>query len=92
MRLKRFMEIETFINRIKNQLVNNLIYQASYLEGLISVWKNQNSIILTWEECPIGEQYNEHLYTRDDRHVFETIDELFKFLTANNVDANSFTP
>jgi hypothetical protein len=41
--------------------------------------------VLTWEECPAGEQYDEATYSRDERHVFATIEELLEFLAANEL-------
>jgi len=33
---------------------------------------------LTWEECRDGDQYDEHAYTRDERHQFGTADEVLE--------------
>ncbi|MDB5391761.1 MAG: hypothetical protein JWM11_7407 [Planctomycetaceae bacterium] len=86
------MTIRTFLERLQNKQVNNLIYSANGLAGLISVWKHEESFVLTWEECPSGEQYDESLYTRNERLVFWSIDEILGFLATNDLKAESFTP
>jgi hypothetical protein len=86
------MMLATLIDRIQRGKANNLIYASDGKEGLVSVWKHDGMIILTWEECSAGEQYNEHLYTRDERHSFPTVDELVSFLSEHGLKPESFTP
>jgi hypothetical protein len=84
--------LTTFVDRIHKGKVNNLIYADSGREGLVSVWKHEGLLVLTWEECPAGEQYDESTYTRDERHSFHTMDELLAFLAAHDLGPESFTP
>jgi hypothetical protein len=86
------MKLETFKSRIENGKCNSLVYAANGKEGLISVWKHEGSYILTWEECLPGQQYDEAEYTRDDRRVFCSVDELIEHLRAEGVDPERFTP
>jgi hypothetical protein len=86
------MTLRTFVERIRTGRANNLIYSSGGKEGLISVWEHESAFVLTWEECPPGQQYNESDYTRDERHVFSTLNELLAFLSANNIKVESFTP
>lgn len=81
----------TFEKRLRDGKANNLTYSKDGRDGLVSVWMYESSIILTWEECPKGEQYDESTYTRDDRHVFSTIAELMTFLSHNGLAVNEFT-
>ena len=67
------MRIETFRQRVEGGRSVSLVYKTSGdLEGLVSVWLHEGEVVLTWEECPAGEQYDESVYTRDERHTFET--------------------
>ncbi len=86
------MSLSTFLKRLDDRKVNDLVYALSGREGLVSVWKHEGSLILTWEECPAGEQYNESTYTRDERHVFDAASKLLEFLTVNELKIESFAP
>ena len=86
------MTTSTFTNRIQQGKVNNLTYKDGDREGLVSVWQHDGRIILTWEECPAGMQYDESTYTRDERHVFSTVEELTAFLASHNLKPEAFTP
>lgn len=86
------MTLQTFIARIEDSKVNNLIYQAEGKEGLVSVWKHEGAYVLTWEECPQGQQYDESEYTRDEREQFSTIGQLIDYLDKAGVKPESFTP
>jgi hypothetical protein len=86
------MMLSTFVDRIHNGKANNLTYANKGKEGLISVWKHEGLLVLTWEECPAGEQYDEATYTRDERYTFSTMDELLVFLAAHELSPESFTP
>ncbi len=80
----------TFERRINNGKANHLTYSKDGLDGLISVWMHDSTIILTWEECPKGEQYNESTYTRDERYVFSTFTELMMFLSQHGLAMDAF--
>lgn len=86
------MTPQTFQNRIMAGKANNLVYSGNGKEGLICVWKYEDSFVLTWEECPAGEQYDESTYTRDEHFEFGSEDELFQFFLNNGLEVKSFTP
>jgi len=86
-----YMTLPNFINRIQRGSTNHLTYTSQNNTGLVSIWKHGGDIILTWEECPLGQQYDESTYTRDERHVFKTTDELMLFLSRVGLDPQSFT-
>jgi hypothetical protein len=71
---------------------NNLTYSSGEKEGLVSIWKHGETYVLTWEECPAGEQYDESTYTRDERHVFAEISELLEFIKMHDLKLEIFTP
>ena len=86
------MKPETLIQRIMSGKVNNLTYSCGEKEGLISIWKNGDTYVITWEECPAGEQYDESTYTRDERHVFAAIPEVLDFIATHGLSLEFFTP
>lgn len=86
------MTLNTFIDRINNGKSNGLTYTDDGKQGLVSVWKHDALLVLTWEECPTGCQYDEATYTRDERHTFGTVEELLTFLRNNKLSIESFTP
>ena len=86
------MTRETFRKRLESGKSNHSIFEAPGREGVVTVWIHQGSYVLTWEECPPGEQYNEHLYTRDERHLFETLDDLLAFLDRRGLPLDQFHP
>jgi hypothetical protein len=86
------MTTEKFIERIEAGKANNLVYKAGGNEGLVSVWKHDGSYIVTWEECPAGEQYDESTYTRDERHRLGSIEELMAFLAGQGLSLEAFKP
>lgn len=85
------MTPQTFIRRLEEGKVNNLISSRAGQEGLVSVWWHKGSLILTWEECPTGHQYDESTYTRDDRQVFSNLKALLKFMADHGLEAEAFT-
>jgi hypothetical protein len=85
------MKKETFVQRLSSGKVNNLTYSSNGKEGLISVWMHEGAYVLTWEECPHGEQYDESTYTRDERHVFAEIAEILDFISSNGFNLELFT-
>jgi hypothetical protein len=86
------MKLTTFVNRLNQGKANNLIYAMDGKEGLVSVWQNEGLLVLTWEECPAGQQYDEATYTRDEHYNFATMDELLEFLAVHDLSPESFTP
>jgi hypothetical protein len=86
------MMLTTFVDRLRKKKANNLTYAKDGKEGLVSVWEHAGLLVLTWEECPAGEQYDESTYTRDERHSFSTVDELLAFLATHELNPESFTP
>ena len=86
------MMLRTFIDRIQAGKANSFTYASGGTEGLVSTWKYEDMLILTWEECPAGKQYDESTYTRDERHQFATVDEVLTFLRQNGLKPESFTP
>ena len=88
----RMMTLKTFVERIIQNKANNYLYYRPDREGLVVVWKYNGKLILTWEECRPGDQFNEHLYTRDERYVFQEINELLDFLTAKGLGPKDFEP
>lgn len=86
------MTLSTFKNRLEQGKANNLVYSRESQTGLVTVWKHEQSFILTWEECPQGMQFDESTYTRDERCVFATLDELLSYISANDLPLQSFAP
>ncbi len=86
------MSPETFRNRLEDGRCNNYLYKMIGREGLVSVWKHQGSYVLTWEECPNGQQSDEASYTRDERHLLASLDEVIRFLTENRLTPAVFRP
>ena len=81
-----------FITAIDSGKANNLVYSTEGKEGLVTVWKFEDSYILTWEECPVGEQYDESTYTRDERHKFVSVEQLVDFLADHGLKPEAFKP
>jgi hypothetical protein len=86
------MTLATFTGRLSSGKANNLTYAKDGKEGLVSVWKHGGWLVLTWEECPAGEQYDESTYTRDEKRSFSTMAELLEFLATHGLGTESFTP
>ena len=82
----------TFVKRLSSGQANHYTYSAGGLTGLVSVWRHDGSFIMTREECPLGQQYDESTYTREERHVFATIDEKLEFLAAIEIKPEWFEP
>jgi hypothetical protein len=61
------------------------------LQSLVEVWRHEGRIILTWEEAPDGAQYDESRYTKDERHVFDSIGEALAFLEQHGVPFSEFS-
>ncbi|MDX1963970.1 MAG: hypothetical protein SFX18_12515 [Pirellulales bacterium] len=86
------MNSYTFVKRLEEGKSNNLTYSRDGNDGLVTVWKHEELLILTWEECPKGKQYDESAYTRDERHLFERFSDLEAFLLSNDFEINLFAP
>ncbi len=85
------MDIDLFEKRLLTGKTNHLLYSKHGKDGLVAVWIHESHIILTWEECPKGCQYDESTYTRNERHSFETIHKLIIFLAQNDLNINLFS-
>jgi hypothetical protein len=88
----RGMTAEGFLARLRRGKAVNCVYSSGELEGLVSAWSYDDAFVLTWEECRAGEQANEHLYTRDERHRFSTAEEVLTFVEAAGYPAGRFGP
>lgn len=82
----------TFIARIESGKSNYLIYSSEGKDGLVSVWKHDGSYILTWEECPAGQQYDESTYTRDQTQRFAAREQVIEFLKSHGLNVREFKP
>lgn len=80
-----------FLRRLAAGKAVNCVYTAGAVTGLISAWPHGGGFVLTWEECPIGQQYDESTYTRDERHTFGTAEEVLRFVEENGYPAGAFT-
>jgi hypothetical protein len=82
------MNKEKFISKIQSGQTYHYIYNENERNentGIIKVWLYNNEIILTWEECPKGLQYDESSYSKDEVHNFSSFDDLDKFFNINNI-------
>ena len=86
------MKLESFIKRLENHKAVNYCYHNDLAEGIISIWKYNHKYVLTWEECVIGNQYNENAYIKDEKHEFAEIGKLLEFLDRNSLRVDDFTP
>ena len=81
---------EGFLKRLRRGRTVNCTYRTGNLTGLISSWTHEGRFVLTWEECRLGDQYNEHVYTRDDRLSFESAEEVLAFAERSGYPATAF--
>lgn len=86
------MSADGFLRRLQQGKTVNCVYKIGDRVGLITAWRHFDELILTWEECREGEQYNESDYTRDDRYRFATSEQLLAFLEQVGYPASCFTP
>lgn len=86
------MKRETFLLRLTSGKSLRHVYDAGALTGLVRIWTYEGFFVLTWEECPIGEQYDESTYTKDLREVFATPAEVLAYLSREGLSPESFTP
>ena len=88
------MNQEELITKIQSGETCHYIYKENERNentGLIKVWLYNNQIILTWEECPVGMQYDESLYSKDDMHHFNSFEELEVFFNDHNILYTDFS-
>lgn len=90
--LIRGMTSEGFLARLRGGKAVNCVYRSGGLEGLVSAWRYDDAFVLTWEECRAGDQANEHLYTRDERHRFTTAEAVLAFVEQAGFPAGRFGP
>ncbi|HVK14625.1 MAG TPA: hypothetical protein VM597_38155 [Gemmataceae bacterium] len=81
-----------FLRRLRSGEVVNCLYRKGELAGLISGWPHAGAFVLTWEECRDGDQFNENAYTRDERHRFETAEQVLAFVKQAGYPASAFRP
>jgi hypothetical protein len=80
------------IQRLQNGRPADHRYAQGELRGLVSAWRHEGRFVLTWEESREGDQHNEHAYTRDERHLFTTAEELLAFVEQQGLTAADFRP
>jgi hypothetical protein len=86
------MTSEGFVRRLDAGKAVNCTYRRDAYVGLISAWSYQGRFVLTWEECGGGDQYNEHSYTRDERHEFTSAEEVLAYVQRSGYRASEFGP
>ena len=86
------MSLDGFLRRLRSGKDVNCVYKSGTLAGLISAWSHDGGFVLTWEECQDGDQYNEHAYTRDERHHFATAEQVLAFVERAGYSAGAFRP
>ena len=82
------MNKEKFISKIQSDKSCYYVYDKNKRNentGLIKVWLYNGKIILTWEECPKGLEYDEPSYTKDEVHNFSSFEELDTFFNENDL-------
>ena len=80
------------LQRLQNGRPADHRYAQGALRGLVSAWRHEGRFVLTWEESRNGDQHNEHAYTRDERHLFATAEELVAFVEQQGLTAEDFRP
>jgi len=86
------MKIETFRQRLQAGKSVGYDYQADDKTGMIGLSWHEDEFVLTWEEFPEGDFYNEQNYTRDEVHHFATIEDVLEFLKINKINPRTFRP
>lgn len=86
------MKRETFLHRLTTGKTLNRLYEEGGRAGIVKIWRYEDSFVLTWEECPIGEQYDESTYTKDLRESFPTTEALLAYLQEKGLFPEGFTP
>ncbi len=86
------MKRAAFLQRLRDGSAVGHQYRAPEGQaGQISLWKHEGRIVLTWEECRDGDQFNENRYTRDEIHHFDTAEEALSFVEASGFNPEKFT-
>ena len=80
------------LRRLEGGRVANHRYAQGVLRGLVSAWRYEGRFVLTWEESRDGDQHDEQAYTRDERHLFGTAEELVAFVEQRGETAEDFHP
>ena len=86
------MSREGFLRRLLASRAVNCTYTQGDAAGLISAWAYEGRFVLTWEECPAGQQYDESTYTRDERHEFVSAEDVLAFVEWSGYPASAFSP
>lgn len=86
------MSRQGFLRRLRDAKAVNCTYLRGESAGLISAWGHGGWFVLTWEECPVGNQYDESMYSRDERHEFATAEEVLTFVELGGYPASAFGP
>lgn len=86
------MSSDGFRRRLLSSKVVNCTYSRGEVVGLISAWLHQGRFVLTWEECPVGQQYDESTYTRDERYEFASAEDVLTFVESGGYPASAFDP
>jgi len=86
------MTQQSMIDRLLDGKTANAVYRRVEFEGLLSAWCLGDRFILTWEECPLGQQYDESTYTRDERFEFATAQDLVAFVDGKGYPPSAFLP
>lgn len=87
------MTPEGFLRRLRAGKAVNCVYRRDEEHtGLISAWAYDGRFVLTWEECRDGDQFNEHAYTRDERHEIASAEEVLAFVERSGYPASTFRP
>jgi hypothetical protein len=68
------------------------VFSHGSTESLINIWKLGARYILTWEEAPQGRQFDESQYTKDERHEFQSAEEIPAFLKKHSIPLDLFKP
>lgn len=87
------MNKEKLITKIQSGCTCSYIYKENERNentGLIKIWLDKNQIVLTWEECPGGLQYDESSYSKDEVHHFNSFEELDIFFNDHMILYTNF--
>lgn len=89
------MDKERFITKVQSRKACHYVYKENERNentGLIEVWLHHHQIVLTWEECPEGLQYDESSYSKDEVHHFTNFEELDVFFNDHDILYINFLP
>lgn len=68
------------------------VFDVGQEQALVEIWKYEGKIILTWEQCAHGKQYDESSYSHDERHVFDSVDQAYELLEKRAAPLQAFEP